>query len=251
MSFSGKTAVVTGGGSGIGQATARALAERGARVFLVGRTEKKLKTAARSIGMGTAWAAADLTNLSQTQKVVQKAAEPTGRIDILFNSAGVYGRGSILDTEEKDWDDIFDNNLKQVYLISRCVIPFMAKDGGTGVIINIASTLGLKSVPECAAYCAAKAAVVSLTRSMALDHAASGIRANCICPGVVETPIHSESIEAMGLEFWRKQFGPMHPLGRVGTPEDVARLVVYLADEESSSWITGAIIPIDGGLAAG
>ena len=251
MSLENKTALVTGGGSGIGQAAAIALSGLGARVLLVGRTEKKLKAAARSIGESASWATADLSDSAQARGIARKAAEKTGRIDILVNCAGVYGRGNILETEEKEWDNIVDNNLKQVYLICRNVIPFMEKDGGTGVIINIASTLGLKSVPNCAAYCAAKAGLVSLTRSMALDHAAGHIRVNCICPGVVETPIHSETIEAMGVDFWREQFGTMHPLGRVGTPEDVARLVAYLADEECSSWITGAVIPIDGGLAAG
>ncbi|MBN2290153.1 MAG: SDR family oxidoreductase [Candidatus Glassbacteria bacterium] len=251
MSLDGKAALVTGGGSGIGLASARALAELGVRVFLVGRNEKKLANAASTLGSGTSWAAADLADPVQAQRAADLAAGANGRIDILLNSAGVYGLGSILETGEKDWDYIFDNNLKQVYLVSRSVIPYMEKEGGGGAVINLASTLGLKSVPGCAAYCAAKAGLISLTRSMALDHAAAGIRVNCIAPGVVETPIHAETIETMGLEFWRSKFGPIHPLGRVGTAGDVARLVVYLADEESSSWITGAVIPVDGGLSAG
>ncbi len=240
--------LITGGGSGIGRTAALLFAEEGAEVVVVGRNREKLEETVDLVcdlgGKCTA-VRGDISNRNNVERIVTKAVNEMEGIDVLFNNAGIYRYGSVENMEEELWDDIFAVNLKGVYLMSRYVIGEMKRNGG-GVIVNNSSTLGMKPVPGTSAYSAAKAGVISLTKSMALEHAKDGIRVNCICPGVVETPIH-EGVHGKSAAEFIEEMAPYHPLGRVGTPEDIAYAALFLASDEAG-WITGAIIPVDGGI---
>lgn len=243
MRLKGKRAVISGGGSGIGRAAAIIFAREGASVAIVGRRKDRLDITAsmvREQGGRCHIIEGDISLSADAKRVAQESVKALGGVDILFNNAGVYGFGSVEDTEEDLWDKITNINLKGTYLMSQHLIGVMKENGG--VIINNSSTLGLKPVPNTAAYSAAKAGVISLTKSMALELAKDKIRVNCICPGVVDTPIHSEQSP----EFM-EEMATYHPLGCIGTPEDIAYAALYLASDEAN-WITGAIIPVDGGI---
>ena len=243
MRLKGKRAIISGGGSGIGRAAAIIFAREGASVAIVGRRKDRLDITAsmvREQGGRCHIIEGDISLSADAKRVAQESVKELGGVDILFNNAGVYGFGSVEDTEEDLWDKITNINLKGTYLMSQHLIGVMKENGG--VIINNSSTLGLKPVPNTAAYSAAKAGVISLTKSMALELAKDKIRVNCICPGVVDTPIHSEQSP----EFM-EEMATYHPLGCIGTPEDIAYAALYLASDEAN-WITGAIIPVDGGI---
>ena len=243
MRLKGKRAIISGGGSGIGRAAAIIFAREGASVAIVGRRKDRLDITAsmvREQGGRCHIIEGDISLSADAKRVAQESVKELGGVDILFNNAGVYGFGSVEDTEEDLWDKITNINLKGTYLMSQHLIGEMKENGG--VIINNSSTLGLKPVPNTAAYSAAKAGVISLTKSMALELAKDKIRVNCICPGVVDTPIHSEQSP----EFM-EEMATYHPLGCIGTPEDIAYAALYLASDEAN-WITGAIIPVDGGI---
>jgi len=246
----GKIALVTGGGSGIGRATARLFAREGAKVAVVGRRRQPLRETVRAIVReeGIALAIpADLSKPREAALTVRQVEETLGPIQVLFNNHGVFEPGSVTATVERRWDRILEVNLKAVFLTCRAAIPGMRPRGGA--IINNASTLGLVAMKDAAAYCAAKGGLVQLTRAMALDHAGEGIRVNAICPGVVDTPMWRARRDASGRSLKRKTFDALHPLGRMGTPEDVAALALYLASDESS-WMTGSVLTLDGGLTA-
>ncbi|MCI0408577.1 MAG: glucose 1-dehydrogenase [Acidobacteria bacterium] len=246
----GKNALVTGGGSGIGRAAARLFAREGARVAVVGRRRGPLDETARAIreeGGEAVAIPADLSRPVEVLRAMRRVDRELGTLQVLFNNHGIFESGSVESTPERQWDRIVDVNLKAVYLTSRAAIPRLRRQGGS--IINNASTLGLVGLRDAAAYCAAKGGVVQLTRAMALDHAGDRIRVNAICPGVVDTPMWQSRRDAWGRPLKRKEFDELHPVGRMGTPEDVAALAVYLASDESS-WMTGSILTLDGGLTA-
>jgi NAD(P)-dependent dehydrogenase (short-subunit alcohol dehydrogenase family) len=246
----GKVALVTGGGSGIGRAAARLFARQGARVAIVGRRKAPLEETARAIQEegGSALAIpADLSRPGEVVRTLRRMDREIGTLQILFNNHGIFEAGSVEGTPENRWDRIMNVNLKAVYLTCRAAIPRMRRQGGS--IINNASTLGLVGMRDAAAYCAAKGGVVQLTRAMALDHAGDGIRVNVICPGVVDTPMWRSRRDALGRPLKKKEFDDLHPAGRMGTPEDVAALALYLASDESS-WMTGSVLTLDGGLTA-
>lgn len=246
----GKNALVTGGGSGIGRAAARLFAREGARVAVVGRRRGPLDETARAIreeGGEAVAIPADLSRPVEVLRAMRRVDRELGTLQVLFNNHGIFESGSVESTPERQWDRIVDVNLKAVYLTSRAAIPRLRRQGGS--IINNASTLGLVGLRDAAAYCAAKGGVVQLTRAMALDHAGDRIRVNAICPGVVDTPMWRSRRDAWGRPLKRKEFDELHPVGRMGTPEDVAALAVYLASDESS-WMTGSILTLDGGLTA-
>lgn len=249
ISLEQKVAVITGAASGIGEATARRLAEAGASVAMLDIDEVKGKAALKEIekiGGKARFYKCDVTSNSDCQKTAKDIYHEFGRIDILFNNAGVISRKNAVDLSVEEWDLVLDVNLKAVYLLSHHVIPYIIKSGG-GSIINTGSGWGLKGGPDAVAYCASKGGVVNLTRAMAIDHGKQNIRVNCVCPGDIDTPLLEEEAFQLGEElsaFMRK--AAERPLQRVGVPDDIASAVLYLASD-ISSWVTGAILVVDGG----
>jgi len=234
----------------MGRATALLFAREGARVAVVGRRPGPLEETVRMVleAGGSALAIpADLAEPTGAEKAVRRAEKEFGELRVLFNNHGTFEPGSVLGTTPESWDRILSNNLKAVYLTCRAAVPGMRRAGGS--IINTASTLGIVAMRNAVAYCAAKGGLVQLTRAMALDHARDRIRVNAICPGVVDTPMWQARRDREGRPLDRKKFEDLHPLRRLGSPEDVAALALYLASDESA-WMTGSILTLDGGLTA-
>ncbi len=249
FSLEGKVAMITGAASGIGLATAKRLAEMGASIALVDINELKGKEAVeeiKSLGRKAKFFRCDVTSDSDCKKTTEDVYQEFGKIDILFNNAGVIRRKNIVELSEEDWDLVLNVNLKAIYLLSRHVIPRMIDDGG-GSIINTGSGWGLKGGPNAAAYCAAKGGTVNITRAMAIDHGRQGIRVNCVCPGDTDTELLHDEAAQLGeddAEFMKAAVD--RPLHRVGLPEDIANAVLYFASD-MSSWVTGSILVVDGG----
>ncbi|MFX0123534.1 MAG: SDR family NAD(P)-dependent oxidoreductase [Candidatus Hodarchaeota archaeon] len=249
LSLKGKVAVITGGASGIGLATSSLLAEMGADVALLDISElhgKKAVTEISKFGGKVKFYNCDVTSDDMCKQTVNAIYNEFGGINILFNNAGVIKRKNIFDLEEKDWDQIVDVNLKGIYLLSRHIIPIMI-NGNSGVIINTGSGWGLRGGPNALAYCASKGGVVNMTRAMAIDLGKYGIRVNCICPGDIDTPMLRSEAHQLGVdeeEFMKEAAN--RPISRVGTPQDIAYAVLYLASD-ISTWVTGSILVVDGG----
>lgn len=240
-----RVAIVTGGGSGIGRAIARALAADGCGVAIFERLADRAAAVADEITKGGSEARAyvvDVTQRSQVETAVREVVADFGRVDVLVNNAGIGFLGKVEELSEEDWDHVMTVNVKSVYLCSKSVIPLMAANGG-GRIINVASVAGLVASAGRAAYCASKGAVVQLTRAMALDCAPVGINVNCICPGVVETAMTEESLRDPAI---RQQKLDYTPLGRLAQPEEIAPAAVYLAGS-GAGFVTGAALVVDGG----
>jgi len=245
-----RVAIITGGGTGIGRAIAQAFAGEGAKVALVGRRIDRLRETERMIkdnGGVALCVPADVQEESDIERIVSETIKAFGRLDILINNAGVYIRGAATETSIADWDRTINTNLRGVFMLCKRAIPEMEKSGG-GAIINISSTAGMRAIPSYEAYCVSKAGLDMLTKCLALDYAAKQIRVNSISPGVVDTPIHRQTKVKLGEEEWEKRVAAMHPLGRVGRPEDIAAAAIYLASDDAS-WVTGVILPVDGGIA--
>jgi NAD(P)-dependent dehydrogenase (short-subunit alcohol dehydrogenase family) len=247
--LSGKVAIVTGAGSGIGRAIAIAFAREGARVVLVGRRSLPLEAVALEIGANALSISGDISRPEDIQRIVAETVANFGRLDILVNNAAKLVAGTAESHSEEEWDDTFNTNVRGLWLLCRAAIPHMSKAGG-GSIINISSVLGLVGAKNRLAYGASKGAVTLMTRAMALDHAHEHIRVNAICPGIVDTELVAQFINnAPDPEGMRKQRIALHPLGRFGQPEDIAHAAVYLASDESA-WVTGTAMPVDGGYSA-
>lgn len=249
LSLHGKVAVVTGAASGIGRGIAARLAEMGAKVLVLDKNAREGTQTARAIvnaGGESAFIACDVASKAHCKRTIQQAIDVYRRIDILCNNAGVIIRKGIIATDEQEWDAVLDVTLKSVYLLSREVIPHMIRQGG-GTIINTGSGWSLKAGPNAAAYCAAKAGVLNLTRAMAIDYGRDNIRVNCVCPGDIDTPMLASECHQLGAipEQFRKE-AANRPLPRIGTSDDVARTVLFLASD-MSQWITGAALVVDGG----
>lgn len=250
MRLRGKTALVTGAASGIGRATALRFAEEGAAVLCTdvdgdgaAETASQIESAGgRAIGV-----ILDVTNAGQAASVTKNSVEFTGAIDILVNNAGVSIAGGVAELTPEQWDRVFDVNLKSIYLMSNAIWPHFKSRRG-GVILNTASIAGQIANFGEAAYCATKASVIMLTKCMAADGAAHGIRVNCVCPGWVETPMLAAGFDKRrNPEAARAAIVSLHPLGRFGLPRDIANGFLYLASDDAS-WVTGTALTIDGGL---
>jgi NAD(P)-dependent dehydrogenase (short-subunit alcohol dehydrogenase family) len=253
MSLSGKVALVTGGASGIGRATALLLAREGASIVLADLKAADGERVVVEITQSGGNALFQLTDVAKSEdcrRLVEAAIAAFGQIDILFNNAGIIRRANIVDLPEEDWDLVMAVNVKSIYLLSREVIPHMQKTGG-GTIINTASGWGLSAGAKAAVYCASKGAVVLLTKAMAIDHGPQNIRVNCICPGDTDTTMLRDEARQLGEDSMRfLTESAKRPLGRVGTAEEIAQTVLYLASD-ASSFVTGTALIVDGGGLAG
>jgi NAD(P)-dependent dehydrogenase (short-subunit alcohol dehydrogenase family) len=253
MQLSGKVALITGGASGIGRATALLFAGEGAAVVIADVNAQAGEAVANEITQSRGRAVfepADVTRATDCRRLVERALREFGRIDILFNNAGIIRRATILDLSEEDWDCVMAVNVKSIYLLSREVIPQMHKQG-SGSIINTASGWGLAGGAKAAAYCASKGAVVLLTKAMAIDHGPQKIRVNSICPGDTDTGMLRSEAQQLGEANDRfLAEAAKRPLGRVGSPNEIAQAVLYLASD-ASSFVTGTALVVDGGGLAG
>jgi NAD(P)-dependent dehydrogenase (short-subunit alcohol dehydrogenase family) len=250
MKLKDKVALITGGNSGIGKATAILFAREGAKICITGRNEARCKEVIKEINEGggqAMYVIADVRYLDECQRTVEKTKKAFNRLDILFNNAGVYFPNNAVDCSEEEWDLTMDINLKGTYLMSKFAIPQMISQK-SGVIINNGSGWGIVGGNEAVSYCASKGGVVLLTKAMAIDHARQGIRVNCLCPGDVETPMLDEDARMRGMtwEEYHDQAIAQRPMGRIGTSEEIAKAALFLASDDST-FMTGATLVVDGG----
>ena len=252
--FEGKVALVTGGASGIGLATAERLLEEGAAVVIAdvdGEAAEAAVTSLREGGLGLASAArCDVTRGDQVKAAVDDLVVRHGRLDVLFNNAGIFEPGEVHEVSEEAWDRQIGVNLRSVYLVSHHAVPVMLAQG-SGAIVNNASVAALVGDHNGAAYCASKGGVGMITKAMALDYAARGIRVNAICCGEIDTPLFERESYQIGMtpDSYRELLNEYHPIGRIGLPSEAAAAVAFLASDDAS-FITGVLLPVDGGYAA-
>jgi len=251
MNIDGKAVLITGGSRGIGRATAQAFLEAGARVAINGRTQDSVARAIEAMGGGSRLAAApgDVATAAGCEAAVAAALAAHGGLDVLVNSAGVFERRPIAESDEAFWDSMMDINVKGTYFCSRAALPAL-EESGAGSIVNLASIAGLEGYAGVTAYCASKGAIVNLTRAMAIE-LAPAVRVNCVCPGVIDTDMARLGFSEDGTpRADLDDQAEFHPMKRVGTAEEVAKAILYLASPDAG-FITGAALPIDGGVTAG
>lgn len=247
--FDGKVAIITGGAGAIGRATARRLTRDGCRVVVADLDERRASAVAAELGDSAIGVGVDVTDEESVRSLVARAIERFGRVDILHNNAGVLLPGSVTELSRAQWDRTLAVNVTGAFLCSKHVIPVMQRAGG-GSIIHTSSTSGFVGEPGIAAYCASKGAVVMLAKQMAIDYARQGIRVNAICPGWIDTPFNDPVIERTGgREALQPYVEQMVPMGRQGTPEEVADVVAFLASDDSRL-MTGSAVVVDAGLTA-
>jgi NAD(P)-dependent dehydrogenase (short-subunit alcohol dehydrogenase family) len=253
MRLEGRVALITGGTSGIGSATARLFATEGAAVVITGRDTERGEKVVQDIAAGggdAMFVKSDVCIADDCRRAVDETLERFGKIDVLFNNAGVFHPKSIPDCSEEEWDETIDSSLKGAFLMSKFALPSMI-ERGSGSIIHTSSGWGILGGDKAAAYCAAKGGLIVMAKAMAIDHGPQGIRVNCVCPGDVMTPMLPDDAEKRGMSWDDYAAGAAdRPLGRIGSAEDIASAVLYLASDESS-FVTGEALVVDGGGVAG
>jgi Dehydrogenases with different specificities (related to short-chain alcohol dehydrogenases) len=246
----GKVAIISGASSGIGRATAFRFAQKGSTVIAIGRNEKELVVLRDSIVSKKGSIKihlADVTEISQLERMVSETVQNYGQIDVLVNAAGIIKNGTIENTTLDDWDKVMNVNLRSMLVLTQMCIPYLELTKGN--VVNVSSVAGTRAFPNVLAYCVSKAGTDQLTRCSALELAPKGIRVNAVNPGVVVTNLHKRSgMEDEAYNKFLEHSKETHPIGRVGTPQEVAELIYFLASEKAS-WITGATYEIDGGRA--
>ncbi len=252
FSLEGNSAVVTGGGSGIGAAICRAFAEQGARVIVADVSEENGRRVADELD-GATFVRTDVTDFGSVEAAVRRAVERHGRLDIMVNCAGLGYVGTVQETEWADWDRLFAVNVKGVFHGCRAAVDRMlGQEPKGGAIVNLASVAGLVCVPRRFAYSATKGAVIAMTRELAGDYVRSGIRCNAIAPGTIDTPLVHAYVDRFFTDRKEETIAELHarqPVGRMGRPEEIADLAVYLASDEAA-FVTGSVMVIDGGWTA-
>ncbi len=249
MDLSSKVIVVTGAGSGIGRATALRLGRDRARVVVVDRNLQSANALAEEMGGETLPFVADVSDGSSVIAMVDAVVKRFGRIDALVNNAGFGFRGSVVDTEEAEWDRLMGTNLRGVFLCSKYAIPII-KAGGGGAIVNLGSYTAAAAIADRAAYVASKGGIVALTRAMAIDHAGDGIRVNAVAPGTIASPYFDAMFaEAPDPQAMKRELEARAPMNRMGRPEEIANMIAWLCSEDAS-FATGAVFTVDGGSSA-
>ena len=247
MRFDKRVALITGGTSGIGEATAVLFAEEGAQVAIIGRNEDRGNAVAQRIGRNAIFIRADVCSADDCRRSIERTVDAFGRIDVLFNNAGVYFANDAVDCSEDEWDAQIDTSLKGAFLMSKFALPHMIAQG-SGSIVHCSSGWGLVGGAKAVAYCAAKGGMVLMTKAMAIDHGPQGIRVNAVCPGDTDTPMEHEDAKNQGLAWddFVHQAVAGRAIERMATPEEIARAVLFLASDESA-FTTGVALPVDGG----
>jgi NAD(P)-dependent dehydrogenase (short-subunit alcohol dehydrogenase family) len=252
MRLEGKACIVTGGGSGIGRASCLLFADEGARVLVADKRKDAAEAVAKECAAKGATALAvevDVSKDADARRMVEEAVKAFGRLDVLVNNAGYGIAGTVVETDEQAWEDLMAVNVRGVYLCAKHAIPAMAANGG-GAIVNTASVVASVGIRNRAAYCASKGAVAALTRAIAIDHVAEGIRCNAVAPGTIDTPYFDEILRKSPVAAdTRKALEARQLLGRLGTPEEIAAGILFLASDESR-FATGSILTLDGGMTA-
>jgi NAD(P)-dependent dehydrogenase (short-subunit alcohol dehydrogenase family) len=253
MKLDGRVALITGGTSGIGKATAALFAKEGAAVALTGRNHERGQEVVQDIaraGGQALFILADVRVADDCRRAVERSLERFGQIDILFNNAGVYHPRTVPECTEEEWDETIDSSLKGAFLMSKYALPSMIQRG-RGSIIHNSSGWGILGGDRAAAYCAAKGGLIVMAKAMSIDHGPDGIRVNCVCPGDTDTPMLPDDAGKRGLPWEEYISGAANrPLGRIGTAEEIARAVLFLASDDAS-FITGESLVVDGGGVAG
>jgi NAD(P)-dependent dehydrogenase (short-subunit alcohol dehydrogenase family) len=250
MRLAHRTALITGGTSGIGEATCLLFGQEGAKVAVVGRSAERgerVTERIRSDGGEALFVSADVRKAEDCRNAVERTVDAFGRLDVLFNNAGTYYANDAVGCTEEEWDDQVDTSLKGAFLMSKYALPHMI-GRASGSIVNCASGWGLVGGANAVAYCAAKGGMVVMTKAMAIDHGRHGVRVNAVCPGDTDTPMEREDARSQGLA-WDDYVDMVvggQAMERMATPEEIARAVLFLASDESS-YITGAALPVDGG----
>jgi NAD(P)-dependent dehydrogenase (short-subunit alcohol dehydrogenase family) len=249
MRLHNKVALITGGTSGIGEATAFLFAKEGAKIAITGRNEKRGHAVTERIlesGGEAIFLRTDVRKADECRRAVNETLDAFKRIDILFNNAGIFYPHTTVDCTEEEWDLQIDINLKGTFMMSKYALPGMIEQA-SGVIINNSSGWGIVGGDAAVAYCASKGGVVLLTKAMAIDHGRQGIRVNCICPGDVDTPMLPEDARMRG-QKWNDYLAGCsnRPMGRIGTSEEIAKAALFLASDDSS-FMTGSTLVVDGG----
>lgn len=249
MRLANKIALITGAAAGIGAATAELFIKEGAKVVVADRDIEKARDTAKKLGDNAFAVAVDVSKSTEVKAMVEATVNHFGGLDILVNNAGYGCLGTVVSLEEKEWDDLMDVNLKGVFLCSKYAIPELAKRGKSA-IVNLASTISVVGIKDRAAYVAAKGGVAALTRAMALDHSAQGIRVNSVAPGVIASSYYDRMFEQVPDPVaFKKGLEARSPINRMGTPNEIATMILWLASEEAS-FATGAMFTVDGGYTA-